>query len=536
MADLVTRPQLDLLTEAHRTDSDSSALLHSLASLTSHSVIKHCLLSRLLTSDSYSSILPYYNSCEPKVLETHLLPLTLLYQQLCDNSTTMSGDDSELLEGVPPKDLLVPVVEGVTRILSLGASLEFDQLEHILVTANGLLSHDYGFNLLRNALEKGKLSLKPVVAKINSALSSGDCDQSFPSLIQLIDFIYNLLSAVPKLRNCVMSAREVSNLLAWHGERIDCGDDEENICSRDLFSQMVFENLTIPDDAIWHLYRRVEDLSSLLDGKSDSADTTVEASPHTGCCGLHFNDHFDDRLVFTSPSESADWLESPPLLYGGEEAKETESELPAVNLSDLMKKYCAADYDFEGAVKDLLSARQKCHSTTPQKDSSSGPSGGLQRRAMGGEGPRGHLNGGRSGRGYSFDRRGANLRSDPFRCRPPNTSRPPSLHVDDFVALESTGHQPTGPTGYNRISFGRGKMILDSMRGGRGRGGMRGVDMRGGGAFMYGNRPFRGDFGRGMRGGRWNSFRGGPPGGMRFMRGRSNYRAMVRGGRGGQFH
>ena len=51
-----------------------------------------------------------------------------------------------------------------------------------------------------------------------------------------------------------------------------------------------------------------------------------------------------------------------------------------------------------------------------------------------------------------------NLRTDPFRCRPPNTSRPPSLHVDDFVALESTGHQPTGPTGYNRISFGRGKV------------------------------------------------------------------------------
>lgn len=50
------------------------------------------------------------------------------------------------------------------------------------------------------------------------------------------------------------------------------------------------------------------------------------------------------------------------------------------------------------------------------------------------------------------------MRSDPFRSRPPNTSRPPSLHVDDFVALESTGHQPTGPTGYNKISFGRGKV------------------------------------------------------------------------------
>lgn len=43
-------------------------------------------------------------------------------------------------------------------------------------------------------------------------------------------------------------------------------------------------------------------------------------------------------------------------------------------------------------------------------------------------------------------------RGDPFRSRPPNTSRPPSLHVDDFVALETCGAQPTGPTGYNKLS------------------------------------------------------------------------------------
>ncbi|XP_054165443.1 protein virilizer homolog [Oppia nitens] len=35
------------------------------------------------------------------------------------------------------------------------------------------------------------------------------------------------------------------------------------------------------------------------------------------------------------------------------------------------------------------------------------------------------------GRGRSFTRL-----NDPFRSRPPNTSRPPSMHVDDFVALE----------------------------------------------------------------------------------------------------
>ncbi|XP_069965070.1 protein virilizer isoform X1 [Bactrocera oleae] len=52
------------------------------------------------------------------------------------------------------------------------------------------------------------------------------------------------------------------------------------------------------------------------------------------------------------------------------------------------------------------------------------------------------------GRGFA---RAPPSRGDLFRSRPPNTSRPPSLHVDDFLALETCGAQPTGPTGYNKI-------------------------------------------------------------------------------------
>lgn len=66
------------------------------------------------------------------------------------------------------------------------------------------------------------------------------------------------------------------------------------------------------------------------------------------------------------------------------------------------------------------------------------------------------------GRGFP---RPTQSRGDLFRSRPPNTSRPPSLHVDDFLALETCGAQPTGPTGYNKLS----REII-SIRGTRGRG------------------------------------------------------------------
>jgi len=41
-------------------------------------------------------------------------------------------------------------------------------------------------------------------------------------------------------------------------------------------------------------------------------------------------------------------------------------------------------------------------------------------------------------RGRGFGRGGGNTnRSDIFRSRAPNTSRPPSMHVDDFVKMEN---------------------------------------------------------------------------------------------------
>jgi len=56
--------------------------------------------------------------------------------------------------------------------------------------------------------------------------------------------------------------------------------------------------------------------------------------------------------------------------------------------------------------------------------------------------------------------RGSYSRPDMFRTRPPNTSRPPSLHVDDFLVLELKGQQPTGPTGYNKQSIKAAKELF----------------------------------------------------------------------------
>ena len=54
-------------------------------------------------------------------------------------------------------------------------------------------------------------------------------------------------------------------------------------------------------------------------------------------------------------------------------------------------------------------------------------------------------------RGRGFGRAGTGNRSDHFRSRAPNTSRPPSMHVDDFVKLENQhGNAAAVPSSQSR--------------------------------------------------------------------------------------
>ena len=92
----------------------------------------------------------------------------------------------------------------------------------------------------------------------------------------------------------------------------------------------------------------------------------------------------------------------------------------------------------------------------------------LERRAMQNKNIISHFKAGGgvglgSGIGRGFSRAGGgggHQRSDGFRSRPPNTSRPPSLHVDDFMVLQQRGQQPTGPTGYNKQSIKAAKELF----------------------------------------------------------------------------
>ena len=125
-----------------------------------------------------------------------------------------------------------------------------------------------------------------------------------------------------------------------------------------------------------------------------------------------------------------------------------EDEGSAVDLMDLIQNYLTPDFDLEQQVKNVCDEK----SLEKNKRTKKQPKSLLEARALvnknliinfkaGGN----VIKGSRS----VFNR---GQRPDLFRSRPKNTSRPPSLHVDDYMALEARGQQPTGPTGYNKQS------------------------------------------------------------------------------------
>ena len=134
----------------------------------------------------------------------------------------------------------------------------------------------------------------------------------------------------------------------------------------------------------------------------------------------------------------------------------TDSSPPAVtlDLTEVIETSLPKDFDIQLLVKQVCD--EKSLESERQKKKAAKKSL-LESKALANKNLISNFKAGgsvtiRGGRSV-FNRGPGGQRSDLFRSRPPNTSRPPSLHVDDFLVLQSRGQQPTGPTGYNKQSL-----------------------------------------------------------------------------------
>ncbi|XP_063951196.1 protein virilizer homolog [Lytechinus pictus] len=379
-----------------------------------------------------------------------------------------------------------------------------------------LLDHNYGFFHLKSSLDKRPGAFHSLLGRLTEAFSRESSDY-LSTLSNTLDLLHLLLSREGDqetsmgeeggaagsggYRTLAMDVTELGESLRW-------SEDAAHPLRR---LEKILVDCCKHDETMEHLLDTVTSLLQAL----DNPETKLSNPPYSMLPdSLTLHDQFNGRLVFYVTEDDDErgttgmWIGLPSL-----DELDTEPEMVRCDLEEIRAKLLP-NFDLQSELAKGLGVED----VSPDKKKR-----GLTRRynpltfSSGNKGASGIR---RAHRGYGrpdFGRRGRGG-YDLFRQRAQNTSRPPSMHVDDFMNAEQdhTGGQQQQQQKSQRGPPGR------SIRGDFQRGGMRG---RGGFHNNQGswNGPnYRRDdgspMGRGGRGrGQWvnrqqRPFEGGPRG------------------------
>ncbi|KAL1500859.1 hypothetical protein ABEB36_006283 [Hypothenemus hampei] len=444
-------------------------LLNFLACLMTHAPIKGAVLHLIhsnacigtsKTDEKYSNLITCFgqilslNDSTNSHVQSQECILSII-QSFCDVDLTLMQNCMEvdikitsevyLANALPSKEYLTTFI---TMILDhLGGENSFLTYLPIVRTLLLLTEHDYGFFHLRDALLKRQNPLSTLLTHLEKKFSktSSECLNTLNAVIEFLRICLTIEENDGGLlynpRTISLSLEEVRSLIDWKSE------SEHPLTTLEA----TLKNETEEDNNLESICESLNSfLKQLLQSSSDEVgkgeiQETVLSSPES------LLTQFSSRVVFSSLDACNErltaqyWLALPTEDHEGEietmpcDLFEICRQLPIeFNLIKEVEKLCRISRTEAPAAHKTLNHNEE------QKTKSRKPFITPMR-------PRGFP-------------RSAPQRPDLFRSRPPNTSRPPSLHVDDFVALETCGAQPTGPTGYNKLS----REILASSRMARG--------------------------------------------------------------------
>lgn len=330
---------------------------------------------------------------------------------LCDAEITLTpsngAPDALLANSLPNKDALVvfldataDCLESTTKTCSVASS--------ILRAYFVLTEHEYGFLQFRKFISKRRESL----GKFFKWALEGQGEDRAECLSLYIDLIRILKTEEgegPVGRKTMLTVNEMADMVGYSP------NDEEH---PGLKLDKILKERNTDEDAIVN----ANFLSSnLLKIKSlEEPATPPEVQEFTPPAPETLVAQFQTRTIYTIGEASDErltssyWLNVPAA--GGEDDV-NDSELVSCDIMEIANAYVAGGAESVcGAVRRLAGCLHAPPDPMPQDDKR--PPVSVSRvRAEGGAGAAGV--GG----------------ADAFRSRPPNTSRPPSLHVDDFTAL-----------------------------------------------------------------------------------------------------
>ncbi|KAL3859118.1 hypothetical protein ACJMK2_009350 [Sinanodonta woodiana] len=448
-------------------------------------------------------------SDKPVHVQDQVCVLSIL-QELCDVEIALiTGETSltvqeQLANALPSGEQISSIISTLLEHIAQ-PSHKYDTLLPCVRALVLMTDHDFTFFHLKQAFEKHKQSVYCLLQRIKSNFSkdSSDCLSTlsttleFLRLLGMIDTANDLTST----RTMTLTAEEIRKAVAWN----------QNLTNHPLIDlSKVLEIMCKEDETLDSLVDSLQAVLKILKHEEPNVAADKEVTQPSLPCPETLTNLFNLRTMYII-SDSEDERLSPAFWLASLMGEDSESEPDTVqcNLEELCKKYCP-DFNLQEELKTgVLAGTEEVEHTKPKRLKDRRKS--QEFVTFRGKGFRRPFVAPMRGRGIARGMINSNNRHDLFRSRPPNTSRPPSMHVDDFMKLEKSSRVRVDQTPQS-TSRGRGEKDMRGGRGGRGfdrgRGFFRGRfftppgnfsrhEGRGGG--QYGNRskppfgsPFRG--------------------------------------------
>ncbi|XP_026856968.2 LOW QUALITY PROTEIN: protein virilizer homolog [Electrophorus electricus] len=364
-----------------------------------------------------------------------------IIQSLCDQdiSLIVSGsgevcvsEAEQLANALPSRDMMPGICDSMSEVLGHTHGTYPLQVT-CLRTMMFLTEHDYGLHHLKSSLKKHNCAVVSLLRRETATFTK----ESSELLSALLDFLRQILNTDSMdedmdTRSVALSVIDMKQLLQWRDDSAEHPLPELEKHITELFKE---------DDSLETLMENVVGLRQILESSGDApGHTEPEIEPTLPAPELLQN-QFNNRTVYVLSDMLDEQLRVFWLSPFQSDEMETEQDMVKVDLVALAQQ-CCPDLDLKAELeRSFLSEPTSPGHSKPSKGfrlgkhkhetfiTSSGKSEYVE------PAKRAHIMAVPRGRG-----RGAfgqvSRPHDIFRQRKQNTSRPPSMHVDDFLAAE----------------------------------------------------------------------------------------------------
>ncbi|XP_066019327.1 protein virilizer homolog isoform X2 [Pocillopora verrucosa] len=448
-----------------------------LAYLSSQPAVKVSLLQLLKTSGNaknddllFPSLLPSMLSClkgssENQTVSRSQYCVVSIVQSLCDPTVSLMPfetpfTDQHLANTLPDKEMLEVICAALLEHMG-SEQQSFATILLALRTLLTLTEHNYGVYHQKRALENNSevfyRLLKRLSSSFENSIPGPDHLSTLSTTIELLQLL------LPEDTAGIIQEQEDD---AMEGEPLKL-TTEISISAAQMRSFLKFDSAA-EDGPLRTLEKRLEEsckedeaLEPLLDAvrvltvmlRKTEGETEKEAEEVTEPqlpSPLPLQTLFVNRLAFVS-GEVEDGGVSPTLWYSTPLPDDIDPEVDLIKIGvDSLTEKFSPDFDLKAELEKGLvpsppgsPTRKKAHRNKRKYDPLI--SGQRKDNKKARTAPSAPMRGGGRGTRGMPRGRGNPRMNDLFRSRKQNTSRPPSMHVDDFMAMENAKTQDSPP-------------------------------------------------------------------------------------------